>query len=1111
MISYLERLKFDPSLTQTLHFKYLTNIRLVILIVLTILAVGVGSFLTLPRRLNPEIKLTIVTISTVLPGAGPKDIESLITQPFETKLLGIKGLDLVTSSSQNNISIITLQFLSSVEKERARNDVQTAISEIDNLPPDAQAPKVNALDFEDSPIWTFSLYAKDNKNDLPGLMRYSRLLKEKLETLPSVDRVVLTGSDEQEIQVIFDQNKIQKYQVNPFLISQSLKNATMSFPSGNIESGRANFSLSLDAQTNSIEDIRNIKINSAGNSFRLGDLATVARISKNNQQKTFLMLENKPIKNSVVFSVYKTSASDIDKTISRVEKLVEETIGRNGNYQIFSVLNSGELITKQFQDLVGEFKSTLILVFINLFLFLGIRQAAIAITTIPLTFLMSFAWMSIFGQSLNFISLFALLLAFGTSIDDTIVTVSAMTAYFKTKKFTPVQAGLLIWRDFVIPIWATTITTVWAFLPLILTSGIIGEFIKPIPLVVATTMYTSTAVTWFITLPFLIILFKLKIPQRIKILTGVSLFFVVLFVLITILPKNIFLIFTVLLYTVFSVFILKNKIIFVDLFESFIKKQKKLRRICELAKLIFTKGVINTEFLSSRYQKIIVLILNSKRGRKTVLFCLLVFTITSYLLLPLGLVKNEFFPKANEDAIYLGLELPSGTSVGFLEKETKSVLNQMKDIPQTMAIVAQTQSGTGEGFQQSVSSQNSSLFTVVLQPKEKRNLSSMEIAKILREKFANYETGRITVSEISGGPPAGSDVQIKISGDDLFVLNLTANKIMDFLKSQPGIINIDKSVKSGTGKIVFVPDDTKMAEYKISLDTIGFWLRTQVSGFHLDKVKFDGNEEDVVFLTQKGSLNPESLNSITIPTQIEDVPLSSIGSFRLSENPTVIIHENGKRTISVSASVQSGHSVSEANKHLLAFAKNKLQLPEGYEYKTGGVNEENQKSVNSILRAMGLSFILIMATMVVEFNSFRQAAMILSLIPFAVSGVFVIFALSQTPVSFPSLIGIMALFGVVVTNAMFIVEKINQNRSKKMRLIEAISDAAKGRLEPILLTSLTSILGLIPITLANPLWRGLGGAIVSGLMFSGMIMLLYIPVMYYTIYQKEDVQNSIRP
>lgn len=1099
ILSYLDNLTFDKKLLLTFHARYLVNIRLVTLLLLTIITVGGISLLSIPRRLNPEVKLTIVSVSTILPGAGPKDVESLITIPLEDKLSGTQGLDTMSSVSQDGNSFITLQFKSGTDKDKARNDVQTAVSEVTDLPSDSQIPKVTALDFENSPIWTFSLVTG---SDIASLMRYAKNLKDDIEKLPNIDHVALSGFDTQQIQIIFDQSKINQYSVNPLSLSGVIKSFTKSFPAGSIYTDRSSFSLAIDAQATSVDQIRNITIVINGQPVRLGDIASVSQRSTPNQLKTFIADNKTGARRSVTFAVFKSSSADIDKTVASVESFVRKKIdASSGKFAIVNVLNTGEQITKQFSNLLGEFQSTLFLVFINLLLFLGLRQAFIAILTVPLTFLLSFTWMNLMGQSINFISLFALLLAFGTSIDDTIVTVSAMTSYYRTGKFSPHQTGILVWRDFIVPIWTTTVTTVWAFLPLILTSGIIGEFIKPIPLVVASTMYTSTAIAWFITLPLMIVFLKPKINERVqKFIKLTGMILSVLFIIL-LLPGNILLIPAILVYVLL---ILVSRRELPELKKVFARgnKHQILSSFSGFLRSFLSKGIINTEFLSNKYKKIIIRILSSDRARRVTLICLTSFAVFAYLLIPLGLVRNEFFPKTNSDTFYISLDLPAGTNSVQVENESKTLLENLRKTPETTAVITEIGRQLTANFTEGVNP-SSSLFTIILTPMEKRKTESSVIAEQLRKKLSMYNRGKISVVEISGGPPAGAEVQIKFLGDDLNFLEGYADKTLNYLSKQPGIINADKSVKSGTSKLTFIPDTNRLSQNGLSIDTIGFWLRLSSSGFTLDSVKFNNQNEDIVFYLNNGTFRSEDLASVSVPTQNGSVPLLSLGHVELENNPTVITREGGKRTISVFASVLPGYSVSAANKNLENFASEKLSLQSGYEWKTGGVNEENQKSVNSIFQAMGLSFLLIMATMVIEFGSYRQAAMILSLIPFAVSGVFIIFGLSGTPLSFPALIGVMALFGVVVTNAMFIVEKINQNRKEGMDLDHAIADAGQGRLEPIMLTSLTSILGLIPITLANPLWRGLGGAIISGLMFSGIIMLLYIPVMYYTLFRND--------
>jgi multidrug efflux pump subunit AcrB len=303
---------------------------------------------------------------------------------------------------------------------------------------------------------------------------------------------------------------------------------------------------------------------------------------------------------------------------------------------------------------------------------------------------------------------------------------------------------------------------------------------------------------------------------------------------------------------------------------------------------------------------------------------------------------------------------------------------------------------------------------------------------------------------------------------------------------------------------VFTPNRAELAAHSVGIEQIGLWLRMYNSGFPLDSVRFSKDSEDVTLRVSQGLEKPENLSSISIPTQIGNLPLTSLGNFKLETNPTKITRTDGKRTITVSAGVAAGYSTADANKKLANFVKNDLRLPSGYSSQTGGVNEENQKSVNSILQAMVLAAILISATMIIQFRSYRKALLVMLVIPLAISGVFILFAATGTPLSFPGLIGMLALFGIVVNNAMMLQDKIGVSLKAGLPFKDAIVDAGRARLEPIFLGSFTTIIGLVPITLSDPLWRGLGGAIIAGLTFSGVIMLLFIPVVYYSWFKGEE-------
>lgn len=469
--------------------------------------------------------------------------------------------------------------------------------------------------------------------------------------------------------------------------------------------------------------------------------------------------------------------------------------------------------------------------------------------------------------------------------------------------------------------------------------------------------------------------------------------------------------------------------------------------------------------------------------------------------MPLGLVKNEFFPKTDEDVLYLQVDLPSGTSLEQTNKEMLAFAEKIKFSGDINYFSADTGAGLSQNGDRS-DEPASFLLTFNLRPEEERDLTASEIAEKLRTQFNNYTKGTVRVIELSGGPPVGSDIQINLLGDDLTVLSSNAENLKNWLSKQQGITNVQVSQKAGTSKIVFVPDKQKLSDNNLTVESLGLWLRTYASGFNLDSFKIDDKDTDITFLLDPESPKIDSLGTVMVPAQNGNVPLLSLGTLELANNPINIVRENGSRRISVTAGVTAGNSATEINSKVTKYVES-LGLPQGYRWESGGVNEENERSVQSIIQAMLLSFLLILITMVIEFRSFRQTAIALLVIPLGIIGVFYVFALTGTPLSFPALIGVLALFGILVRNAIIIIEKINENRRFGMSLHDSLVEASGSRLEPVLLTALSTIAGLIPITISDPLWRGLGGAIIAGLIFSGAIMLFFVPVIYYEWFKKD--------
>lgn len=1083
--SYLENLKFNPELTKSPIAKYLGNLRLVMLMLIIVLVSGIYSYINLPRELNPSIDIALITVNTVYPGAGPEEVESLITEPIEEQIERVDGVTTYTSTSQDSVSTIIVEFEDSFTRDDALTEVQNAVDAVTGLPEDATDPRVNDIDFADIPIWVFSLSAG---NDIPGLDRFSQRLQDRLEANPSIDRVVVSGLQNREIQIIVTPEKITELGLNYIEIQNTVSSALTSYPSGEIRTDGLYYSVSIDPTINSIEDIRSRVLTINSQIYTLSEIATVQEINSPDEGKSFKASPNNEVEQVVTFNVYKKPEAKIEETVLAAQDIIQEETAQFEHIQYDTVTNFAKEIDDQFSDLIRNFAQTVLLVFAVMLIFLGIREAFLATISIPLTVLIGITVMYGTGITLNFISIFSLLIALGMLVDNTVVVVSAVNSYFRMGKFTAYQTGLLVFKDFFIPLISTNLTTVWAFLPLLLATGIIGKFIEPIPIVVSTMIIASALVGFFLVLPISLLVLAPQFPKRVRVLSiiiGIILFAVTIYTLIPNSPLKILAVLAALLLLA----------VIPPLFR-FIKNKTEHIRHTKFAERL-DSGFLNLGNLGNWYRNRIESILNSKISRIKVVVAIVIFTLFTYSLPALGFVPNIFFPTGDADLVYISVEMPLGSGIQTTEAESARLLSQIREkeyIENAVAELGRAPQDTGIP-----SGDNLILITLNLVPTEERSLSSIEIAEELRDEFANYNLGDLSVIEQSGGPPAGADIEIKYSGPDLAQLAEYANKTEEYLATQDHVTNINQSIRSGTSKFTFIPDNKKLANYGLTERDIGLWLRIFASGTKIDEIDINNQTYDINFRVNENLITPNELIKLTIPTRQGRVSLQELGEFKLNPDPSIISREDGEKTISVTASVTENGNIGLIGQNLEQFADTELNLSDAYSWSTGGVNEENQRSVQSIIMAMGLSAILILVTLVIQLGSFRKAFIVMLVIPLALSGVFLLFALFQIPLSFPALIGMLALFGIVVNNSILIVEKINQNLAANIAYKESIADAVASRLEPIALTTMTTIIGLIPITLSDPFWRGLGGAIICGLTVSGTILLLFIPTVYYML------------
>lgn len=1079
---------------------YLKNMRIVSLLIVGLIIAGIAAYSTTPQTVAPEIKLTMIVASAALPGATPEDVETLLTIPIENELKGIDGIDKIESRASDGFTSIVMTFDRGVDKNKALSDVETALNLVRSLPEDATDPKSEAVNFEDYPIVQWAFTSKSNSTT--SLSSEMQKLIDELEANQTVDRVESAGQSLKEVQILIIPEQLNSLGLQVDMVRNAIKAALSTLPSGKVSGNGIERSLSIDASVKKVDDLRQLPIVLEGRVMPLGEIATIAEKPTMGNVAVYIG-DKEGTRESVTLNIYGTSGVDLSETAKAAKEISDKFI-KNSDGQIarYEITNVNTDLTKQFNDLIKNLAVTILLVFVTLTLFVGTRQALIAAMSIPLIYAIAFVAMKLTDVSVNFLSLFALMLSLGLLVDVTIVIISAMTTYKREGSFDAVTTGMLVFRDFFVTLIATTLTTVWAFLPLLMAGGIIGEYIKPLPIVVSSVLGASVFVGFFVILPFMIWVFDFNLPKRVK------LFLIGLVIILVAVVLWIFLGFSIWLFlaTIFAVTLIYSMTIFYNKYYN--KKIVKKNSSEE------SKTIVNISVLQEKYRKTLDYTLKSSALSWKIIGIVTIFFIFSIGLVAGGFVKNEFFPGTDNDYFYVSLELPEGKKAQDTEKISKEILSQLTGIDGIIYSTLQIGYEVGAEGRVSAAGENKALFTVRAPLKKDGGKGSSAVAKEVRnlEIVKNNFQGEISVLELAGGPPAGADVTIVFSGDDISTLTDLAKQLGDKIKNLP-LDNIKISPESAAAAIEFKPDNYQMSLAGFSNFQISNELRLLTNGSTLaEDVEFDDLDQsrNIVLRVIGEEASISDLGKVIITgVNGQSVPLDSLGEITLKENVSEIKRENYERTVILTASAVGGVNTVEINKQIGTIINEEIPLLTGYDWRSGGANEQNNDSVASIIQGMGLAAILIFLTLIIILNSYRKAVIVLLTIPLAISGVFVMFGLFGISLSFPALIGVLALFGIVVNNAIIIISQINANRNSGMDFHTSIVEGASSRLEPILLSSLTTIVGLTPITLSDPLWQGLGGAIIAGLSFSGIIMLFFIPTVYYKMMRDEDNGKNI--
>lgn len=1011
--------------------------RFTFIVIAALILAGLYAIVSLPKESDPEVDIPIAVVTTVFPGASPLDVEELVTDILEDEIGSISGIDSLDSTSRSGVSSIVVEFDVSTDRDEVIKDLDDAVDAVTpDLPDEAEDPIVTEVSISDEPFLQIAL---GGDFSLPELTEFANQIESAAEGVNGVSDVQVLGGQEAEIQVIVDKAVLDGFGIAIGQVTRAISTANSDIPVGSIETGGENFNIRLAGRLQDVDDIARVPVGSIeGSVIRVSDIATVQSGFTTQNSLSRLSTDNKTAAPAVTLLVYKSSGGDITRISRNVKNemnaIVEKDLPAGVDTHI--VLDFSEYVQEDLTSLSRNGLATVVIVFLLLLSFLGLREAVMASIAIPLSFLMAFASLLFLDLSINFMTLFSLILALGILVDSAIVINQAMHARTANGE-EPFAAAKNVIAEFQWPLIAGTLTTVFAFVPMLLTSGIIGEYIKSIPITVSSVLISSLFVALAIS-------------------TTLS--------------------------AVFS---------------------KRLASKKGLSKTqVYFREQIDT--LKGWYETTMKRLFTEKKLRRLLTGGIVVAIIGAYSLPAIGALEVNMFPTSDEPTFAIDVELPVGTPLD----ETAGLIGEMQDLLHEdefiVSYVATVGQSSAAGSTASAGNEHTGYITVDLV--EENRPKSVEFVETYQDRLTTaFPYADIDVSQGNFGPPSEAPVVVTIVGEDLDTLDQLAVQFEGVLEDIDGTRNINSSVVETNGEFVIHVDRAAAQRFGLSTTDVALALRNAINGSEATSLNIAGDDVGVVVryglsdvavtdnVFDKTSL--ETIRALTLATPAGDIPVASIADIRFENSRLTIEHQDGDRIAKVTSFTESGTSAQDVFMAVQG-QLSEISIPRGYDVKLGGENEDINQSFADMFAAMILAVFLIAALMVLQFNSFKQMGIILITIPLALIGVFPGLALLNLPLSFPGIIGIVALVGIVVNNAIILIDTINTNVRSGMEKQTAIITAGKARLEPILLTTITTVFGLMPLAITEEVWRSLGFAIIFGLTFSTLLTLVVIPVLY---------------
>ena len=1019
-----------------------------ILLVFLLIASGLLAYRSIVKEALPDLAIPQATIQTEWPGADPETIEKLVTNKIERKIKSMKGLKRVRSASFNSYSVIAVEFRAEADLKESMQLLRSKVRDAEpDLPQDAGRPKIVQISVNDTPIITIALYG-DLDPALLGIA--AEELKDDLEKIPGVSRIDIGGKRKEVVQIQLIPDRIVALGISPTVVRDVIQAANQDMPWGKVESEEIGTTARLYGRFRDVDDLRNLPVArlEAGRVVRLGEVAVVRRELEREKSRVSLSWLGSPFRRSVDVSVIKSPGVDSIQVIDKVKELMAraELSPKWPHGMQFRITSDQSVyIWDKLRDVFDNGWQAMLAVFVVLFFMLSWREALVAGLSIPLTFLGALAVVWALGYSLNEMVIIGMVLALGLLVDVFILMMEGMHEGIFVQGLTFGQSALKTVKIYAMPAFAGQMTTILAMVPLFGIGGVDGKFIRIIPVTTISCLVLSFMVALLVDIPLSRFVF----------------------------PKG----------------------------EAGYKKTRVDKMTETLAGRLCAWSLRTTV-----------------RNRKTALLwvsgTIVLVMISVY---AAGLLPNLLYPKTDGRNLGITVELPPDAMLESSQEAADELgeLLRSKDYLQSVVkFVGQKSPLARNSIGESLMPYEDSYFvgfSCIFTEKKSRDRQSFEYLDSLREELKSvlrrYPGAQIVLTPEAGGTSTEDPIQIELVGDDMDKLRSLSLEVQEALRTVAGTSDVRDNLGPSRSDAKLIPNREALDFYRIRQDDLAYQMRIAMTDLGIGKFPLHGTQEDLEI--RLGMAWPSRRGLPGGPTTMDEiymlrafrsdgqtVPIFSVLELVVGEAPLSITHNGGRR----SATVLSKTENRTVNEILSDFEPTLKEMqaswPAGFTYHLGGEAESAAETYASAGNMFIVAIFLVFALLALQFGSFTQPFIIMFSLPFAMIGTLGGFFLAWIPFSFPAMIGIISLVGIVVNDAIVMIETMNGYRRRGLAVRESAARGAADRLRPIVSTSITTIVGLIPLALSNPMWMPLCNAIIFGLIAATFVSQLVVPCLY---------------